>query len=88
MLKESKRTWPLIQRILSNNGHLSNMQCSNYLKGFNYQYVRVVVLSHLSEECNLESLAYNEVMKIFDGKIPCQIQIAKQYEALPIIEVK
>ena len=88
MLKESKRTWPLIQRILSNNGHLSNIQCSNYLKGLNYQYVRVVILSHLSEECNLESLAYSEVVKVFDGQIPCQIQIAKQYEALPIIEVK
>ena len=51
-------------------------------------HVRVVILSHLSEECNLESLAYSEVVKVFDGQIPCQIQIAKQYEALPIIEVK
>ena len=88
MLKESKRSWPLIQRILSDHGHLSNTQCANYLKDFNYQYVRVIILSHLSEECNLESIAYNEILKAFNGQIPCQVLLAKQYEVLPIIEVK
>lgn len=88
MLKESKRAWPLIERILSNIGHLSNVQCCNYLKQFNYQYVKTIILSHLSEECNLESIALKEVKNAFNGEYPCDVLIAKQHEPLPKIEVK
>lgn len=88
MLKQSKRPWPLIQRILSENGHLSNNDCISYMKKFNYNYVNIVILSHLSEECNTEKLAYDGLLKAFDGSIPCNILIAKQYEPLDIIEVK
>ncbi len=88
MLKESSRPWPLIQRILSKEGHLSNEQCANYLKGFNYQYVKLIILSHLSEECNREELLLSQIKKTFNNSFPCQIKIAKQHEALDIIEVK
>ncbi len=88
MLKESNRTWPLIQRILSNEGHLSNVQCATYATSFDYHFVKVIILSHLSEECNLEEIALGEMMKAFGGQLPCQIAIAKQNEPLAIIEVK
>lgn len=87
MLKESSRPWPLIQRILSRNGHLSNDQCCNYLKMLNYQNVKTVILSHISEECNLESIVLKEVTNTFSGRIPCQILVAKQHIPLDIIEV-
>lgn len=88
MLKESNRAWPLIQRILSNNGHLSNDQCCNYLKRLNYKYVKTIILSHISEECNLESIILNEIDKTFEGNIPCKVLVAKQHIPLNIIEVK
>jgi beta-lactamase domain protein len=87
MLKKSGRPWPLIQRILSNQGHLSNIQCINYLKELNYQYVKQIVLSHLSEECNTEELAIREVMIAFDGEPPFELKVAKQDEPLEVIEV-
>ena len=88
MLKESSRPWPLIQRILSKNGHLSNEQCANYIKQFNFENVKTIILSHLSEECNTEEKALNQLKNVFDGIFPCEIKIAKQHEPLDIIEVK
>ncbi len=87
MLKKSKRPWPLINRILSRNGHLSNVQCVNYLKEFNYNFVKTLILSHISEECNDESLIIKEVNKAFNDEVPCKVLIAKQHEPLEIIEV-
>ena len=88
MLKQSKRPWPLIERILSKEGHLSNNDCASYMQGFNYNYVNTIILSHISEECNTERLVYDGVLKAFNGNIPCNILIAKQHEPLDIIEVK
>ena len=88
MLKESSRPWPLIQRILSKNGHLSNLQCANYMKQFNYENVKTIILSHISEECNTEEKVLNEIKNAFNGNFPCEIKIAKQHEPLDIIEVK
>lgn len=88
MLKESNRAWPLIQRILSKNGHLSNVQCCEYLMKFNYKFVKTLILSHISEECNTEEIAIKEIKNTFNDKLPCNILIAKQNEALDIIEVK
>lgn len=88
MLKESKRTEVLIARILSKKGHLSNEQCANYLKDFDFNYVKTIILSHLSEECNLPSLALKMVEEQFNGHVPCQILIAEQHQPLDPIEVK
>ena len=49
----------LKQRILSNKGHLSNLTSSEVIEGLAYNKVSQVVLSHLSEENNSPSLAYN-----------------------------
>lgn len=87
MLKESKRAWPLIQRILSRNGHLSNVQCCEYLKGFNYKNVKTIILSHISEECNTEEIVIKEIKNTFNKKLPCNVLVAKQNEPLDIIEV-
>lgn len=87
-LKSSQRPWYLIKRILSTEGHLSNLQCSNYLKNFDFRYVKTVILSHLSEECNSEDLAIKEINSAFNGDIPCELLVAKQDEPLDIIEVK
>lgn len=88
MLKKSGRPWPLIQRILSKQGHLSNAQCATYVKDFNYQYVKTIILSHLSEECNTEEIAKKEILVAFHNQLPFELKIAKQHEPLEVIEVK
>lgn len=88
MLKKSGRPWPLIQRILSKQGHLSNAQCASYLKDLNYRYVKTIILSHLSEECNTEELAIREIETAFEDQLPFELKVAKQYEPLEVIEVK
>ena len=88
MLKYSKRPWPLIQRILSDEGHLSNVQCCNYLKNFNFDYVKEVILSHISDECNTEELVLKEVNNTFGKNLPAKFTVAKQHEPLKVIEVK
>ena len=51
----------LKQRILSSHGHLSNKASAEVIEKLAYNKVNQIVLSHLSEENNSPSLAYNYV---------------------------
>ena len=84
MLRNSNRSWFLIERILSIRGHLSNDECSQYLKKFISNNNKCIILGHLSEECNTEELAYNKVIETFGNELPFKLYIAKQREALEI----
>lgn len=91
LLKNSARPDYLIERILSNRGHLSNAECNIYLNNivkFNEECkIKTVILAHLSEECNLETIARSEVENTFET-LPFELLIAKQRESLKAIEVK
>ncbi|MBE5746110.1 MAG: MBL fold metallo-hydrolase [Clostridiales bacterium] len=73
----------LKQRILSNNGHLSNKTSSEIIKNLSMNNVRQIILSHLSEENNSPSLAYNYIKdklkenNILEGK-DIFIDVARQ----------
>lgn len=54
MLNESNRPKYLIKRIKSNKGHLSNIQCIEYLKKIIGENTKIILLSHRSEDCNSE----------------------------------
>lgn len=65
MLFESKRPDYLIKRIISDKGHLSNLDCACYLSEFIGEKTRECCLLHLSEECNDPLIAretYEKVM--------------------------
>ena len=84
MLQESSRPYFLKQRILSTKGHLSNKTCVNYLKEILTEKTKRVILAHLSEECNTEAIALQEVIKEFPEpsfKLLC----ARQREPLDVI---
>ena len=49
--------------------------------------LKKVVLAHLSEECNTEEIAVDTVLSKIDCEELPEIYVAKQREALPIIEV-
>ncbi len=73
MLCESGRPQELIKRILSDHGHLSNLEASYYLSGLVGDKTKEIVLAHLSEECNTPQIAletYNKVMMTQLCEIP------------------
>ncbi len=74
----------LKKRILGNKGHLSNTASEEIIENLTNQNVSQVVLSHLSEENNSPSLAYNYIKNklkekdIFEGQ-DIFIDVASQY---------
>ena len=86
MLQNSGRTYVLINRILSENGHLSNDQCLTALKNIVSEWTETVILGHLSEDCNMPNIAYDNIHNNFkDAKF--KLLVAKQHEELDIIEM-
>lgn len=65
MLKNGEYPWPLKQRILSNRGHLSNMDTAWTLVHLK-QKPQKVLLAHLSEANNLPELALSTVGQILN----------------------
>ncbi len=58
LLRQSKRPWPLKQRILGPQGHLSNDDCAALVTELAMDsLLQLVVLAHLSCECNEPGLA-------------------------------
>ena len=88
-LMNGKYPYHLKQRILSDEGHLSNKDCSYYLKTFIGNNTHDIVLIHLSEENNTEELAYNELSTVLDeiNRKDILITISKQKERTSFIEV-
>lgn len=88
MLLNSKRPWPLIKRILSDSGHMSNKQCCDHLKQFISNHNKIVILGHISEECNDYDLAYEFCKHEFNEQLPFTLKVAYQYTELPIITLE
>lgn len=59
LLQQSSYPFVLRQRILSDKGHLSNMDASKYLCKYIGNNTKYILLAHLSEENNKEELAIN-----------------------------
>lgn len=57
LLRNSKRPWPLKQRIMGRQGHLSNQHAAELLEQIASPALRRVYLAHLSTECNDPHLA-------------------------------
>lgn len=61
MVETSKRPWPLKQRILGRQGHLSNKNAGRLIAEVAGSTLEVVYLAHLSAECNRPELAQSTV---------------------------
>ncbi len=76
----------LKERVISDQGHLSNNTTSKYLKKLVGNKTKTIILAHLSETNNtpekaLEAIAIQELPKSI------KVLIADQYEAGPMVEV-
>ncbi|XMB71925.1 MBL fold metallo-hydrolase [Mycoplasmatota bacterium WC30] len=92
MLLESDRPWLLKRRILDDEGHLSNEDSANLLLNLAAEKTQVIVLAHLSEECNIESKALDAYNKVFlDQGVDIysyKIIVAKQHCSTEMISVE
>ena len=76
----------LKERVISDQGHLSNHTTASYLKKLVSSNTKNIILAHLSEKNNTEEKALEEMEKAeLDKSIT--ITIARQYEEGPLIEV-
>ena len=84
-----KYPYHLKQRIISDEGHLSNKDCSYYLKTFIGSNTSNIVLIHLSEENNTEELAYNTLIDVLNeiDRNDIRVIISKQKERTELIEL-
>ena len=88
MLMHSERPWYLKNRILSVKGHMSNKICGEVLNKIIVKgIIQKIVLAHLSEECNTEELAVDTVLQNIESSNIPEIYVAKQWVALPLLEV-
>lgn len=82
---DTRRPWPVKQRIMSRHGHLSNVAAAEVLAGLleRGSALRRVVLGHLSRDCNLPELALGAVrdrLETLGGSGHLEIYCASQTE--------
>lgn len=89
MLMNGSYPYALKQRILGDEGHLSNSDCSNYLSKFIGDKTQDIILIHLSEENNCKEKALETLtntLKEHNQNVE-HIYIAAQTERTDLIEV-
>ncbi len=74
-LNSSRSRW-LILRVLSDIGHLSNEQSARALSGIVSSETRLVLLSHLSLECNTPELALCAATRLLSSRSAARIEVA------------
>ena len=89
LLNNGKYPFELRQRILSDKGHLSNYDSSKYLCKFIGSETKKIILAHLSEENNTETIAYETLKKqLSKNNLDFNdIIIAKQNENTELIKI-
>ena len=89
MLKNGPYPYFLQQRVISDKGHLSNKQASNYLCKFIGKDTKKIVFAHLSENNNTEEKVletFKETLEENNMKFN-NIIIARQNEPTEVIEI-
>ena len=88
MLNNSSRPWYLKERILSVKGHMSNVICGQIVNSIlSSRKLKVLVLAHLSEECNTEELAIDTVLGSIEQEYLPKLFVARQTKATGLIGV-
>ena len=64
MLVNSSRPQYLISRIMSNKGHLGNIDCANIMKDLIGNETKTITLAHLSGDCNTSKVALDTFLDV------------------------
>lgn len=89
MLREGPYPYYLQQRVISDKGHLSNKQASDYLCKFIGKNTKKIIFAHISEHNNTEKKVletFNETIKKNNIKFN-NVSVARQNEATELIEI-
>ncbi|BDS07292.1 MBL fold metallo-hydrolase [Oceaniferula spumae] len=80
--RDTKRPWATKQRISSRHGHLSNNQTATLLSEVACEKLSLVMLSHLSSDCNCPDLASRTISESLrsGGHHKVQVQCANQHQ--------
>ena len=75
--EDSRRPWPVKQRIMSRHGHLSNAAAAEVLASLTQHGLRRAILGHLSRDCNTPGLALGTVRSrlAVDGVSPADVEV-------------
>ncbi|MDY0214617.1 MAG: MBL fold metallo-hydrolase [Bacilli bacterium] len=86
LLLQTNRPFDLIQRILSDTGHLSNEACAHYLAELIGPNTKEIILAHLSEEANTPEEALKTMDKVFRkyGIDQSQFKLRAAHQYVPI----
>ncbi len=89
MLMNGSYPYHLKQRILGDEGHLSNIDCSNYLSKFIGDKTRDIILIHLSEDNNSKEKALETLNQTFSKKnqFVNHVYVSTQHERTDVIDV-
>ena len=89
MLMNGPYPYYLKQRVVSDEGHLSNKTTAEYLRKTIGKNTKYIILAHLSEKNNTEELARLAIEEELSKKDRERIKVlvAKQDDSLPTIEV-
>jgi phosphoribosyl 1,2-cyclic phosphodiesterase len=85
--EDTKRPWPVKQRILSRHGHLSNEAAGDFAKEVASAHLQRLYLAHLSRDCNLPELACRVVGGRLQevGAVHIQLETAAQDVVSPTL---
>jgi phosphoribosyl 1,2-cyclic phosphodiesterase len=87
--QDTKRPWATKQRIASRHGHLSNNQTADLLAEIACEKLQVVMLSHLSSDCNHPDIAVGAIGSCLQqqGLHQVDVRCAHQHEPTGWIEI-
>jgi len=88
MLRDAVRPWSLKQRIASRQGHLSNSQAAELIGEIALPELKVVVLAHLSSDCNRPELAMESARKALEtcGRSDVHVKLTYPDKASDVVE--
>lgn len=89
MQKNSRRSWQLIERVLGDEGHLSNTQAAELtaevVNRSAPHRLHALVQLHLSRDCNRPHLAQHSAETVLNSlSQPCEIHTADQHDPLVV----
>jgi len=80
--RDTRRPWPIKQRIQSRHGHLSNGAAAETVAKIRHEGLGHLLLGHLSRDCNSEELALGAMNRVL-GESSLRLFCALQAELSP-----
>jgi phosphoribosyl 1,2-cyclic phosphodiesterase len=86
---DTRRPWPVKQRIQSRHGHLSNSAAAGVIEELLPGKIERVVLGHLSRDCNTPALALTTMRMSLEkcGRTDVETHCATQFEISPRFQI-